>query len=86
MENFCEVSKKECHKITEAQLITIGKNVKRLRIKNKLTQQDVSFFIFSDKSLVSSLERGVQKNITLFTLTKLAELFSVKIGELLINT
>lgn len=78
-----EVCRESCAKLTVNQLITVGKNIKRLRLKSKQTQADIAFWIFSDKSSISSLERGVSKNITLFTLIKIAELFKIKVEDLL---
>lgn len=80
---FDEISKIKCKELTAEQLSIVGKNIKRLRLKNKLTQSDVSFYIFSDKSLISALERNVAKNINLLTLIKIAELFSITVEDLL---
>lgn len=80
---FDEICKKSCASFTANQLIIVGKNIKKLRLKNKLTQADIAFYVFSDKSLISALERGVSKNVTLLTLVKLAELFSIPLQELL---
>ncbi len=81
--NFDEICKKTCAKLTANQLIIVGKNIKRIRLKNKQTQSDIAFFIFSDKSSISALERGVAKNINLLTLVKIAELFSIGVEDLL---
>lgn len=80
---FDEICINKCKKITSKQLELIGQNIKKLRLKNKLTQSDVSFYIFSDKSIISSIERGVQKNVTLLTLVKIAELFELELEDLL---
>lgn len=82
MEKFDEVCKTTCYEVTNNQLVKVGKNIKRLRLKSGLSQADVGFYIFSDKSLISSLERGVQKNVTLFTLNKIAKLFYVDLEDL----
>lgn len=71
-----EVSKKDMAILCHKQLITIGKNIKNFRKEKGLTQSDVAFYIFADKSLISALERGVQKNITLLTLTRFCKLFN----------
>ena len=79
-----EISKKVAKASSDSYLIKVGENVKSLRIKNKLTQEDVAFFIFTNKSMISALERGAYNNITIGTLARLAELFKVPIQELLI--
>lgn len=85
MLQFDEICKKSCETLTVDKLAIVGKNIKKLRLKNKLTQSDIAFYVFSDKSLISSLERGAQKNVTLLTLIKLSELFSIKVEELFKN-
>lgn len=81
--DFDEISLKNTKKLTYEYVEKIGINIKSLRQKNNLTQADVAFYIFSDKSLISSLERGRLKNITLFTIIKLSELFNISVEELL---
>lgn len=85
MENpkFDEICKKSCKKLTENYLNEIGKKIKKMRLENNLTQADVGFYIFSDKSLISSIERGVQKNVNLLTLIKISELFNISLEELI---
>jgi DNA-binding XRE family transcriptional regulator len=78
-----EVCRKKCKKITAEQLIIVGRNIRRIRLKNKQSQQDIAFFVFSDKSSISALERGVAKNVNLLTLVKIAELFSITVEDLL---
>lgn len=70
-----EISKQDVALLCHQQVINIGKNIKKFRKLKGLTQSDVAFYIFADKSLISALERGVQKNITLLTLTRLCKLF-----------
>lgn len=70
--------------LTKEKLRIVGNNVKKLRKKNGLTQSDVAFYIHSDKSLISALERGKSVNMTLSSLTKIATLFGVEV-ELLFS-
>lgn len=82
---FDEICLDQTKDLTKEKLKIIGDNIKKLRKKSGLTQADVAFFIFSDKSLISALERGVTTNITLGSLTKIATLFDVNIESLLIK-
>lgn len=82
---FDEICNKEAELFTQERLQIMGKNLKKMRLKNHLTQADVAFYIFSDKSLVSALERGVYKNITLLTISKLVLLFKIEIDDLFIK-
>lgn len=79
-----EICLNELSKETKKSLIIIGKNIKNLRLKNKLTQNDLAFYCYLDISVISKLERGVAKNITLITLQKLSLLFEVPL-EILIS-
>ncbi len=79
---FDEVCVRSTKALTVEQLQTIGKNIRRIRLRHKLTQSDLSYFIFSDKSLISLLERGKSKNITLLTLIKIADALKVKLADL----
>lgn len=80
---FEEICVEETSTLTQEKLKILGKNIRKLRIKNKLTQFDVAVYIFSDTSLISALERGVYKNTTYHTIIKLATLFEVSINDLL---
>lgn len=83
VEVFDEVSKRDCKDETKVYLEKVGEKLKTLRKKYNLTQMDVAFYIFADKSLISAIERKVVKNITLCTLTKLAKLFKTNVGYFL---
>lgn len=78
-----EIDVKKAKDLTEETVKTIGKNIKRIRLEKELTQNDVGFLSYSDKSLISSLERGMYKNITLLSIIKLLMLFDIEINELL---
>ena len=58
-----------------------GKRVKTLRLERRWTQDDLAFELEVDRSYVSSLERG-QRNPTLKTIAKIAQMFSLTISEL----
>lgn len=79
---YDEIDLRKVKKETAEMLVLIGKNIKKLRENASLSQMDIGFYIFADKSSISDLERGVPKNITLLTLKKLATLFDVKVEEL----
>lgn len=66
--NKAEISIKVSEKIKE-----IGNRIKNNRIEKHLTQQDLAYYCCSDKCLISEIERGTARNITLFTLFKIAK-------------
>ncbi len=77
-----EINELEIKAKVKEKIIVIGRNIKRLRKEKKITQQDVAFWIFSDKSLISELERGSAKSITLPTLTKIASVMGIHVDDL----
>lgn len=82
-ENKHELCIKELQNHVDSNLHTIGGNLKRFRLELGMSQSDVAFYIFSDKSLISALERGVYHNITLLTLFKFCKLFDKTIEDFL---
>lgn len=68
---------------TKLRITCIGRNVYRLRKLSKYSQFDLACMMNTDKSLISHLECGKAKNITIATLVKLSEIFCVSLGELI---
>lgn len=60
----------------------LGKNLKKLRLKMKMSQGDISRKLGVDRAYISSIENG-RMNPTLTTLEKLAEAIGVNSSELL---
>ena len=67
------------------KLDVIGKNIKRLREKNKITQNELAQKLFVSFQAVSAWERG-QAYPDLENIIKIAELFKVKIDTIINNT
>lgn len=72
-----EINKREIAKSVAKRTLDIGIRVRLLRKQKDFTQQDLAFYSFSDKSLISDIERGLSNNITLFTLFKIASVLGV---------
>ncbi len=60
---------------------TIGKNIKRLRQENDMTQQDLANELYVSHSTISHYESGARQ-IDTKTLTKIADLFSVSLNDM----
>lgn len=60
----------------------LGKNLKKLRLKMKMSQGDISRKLGVDRAYISSIENG-RMNPTLTTLEKLAEAIGINSSELL---
>lgn len=58
-----------------------GKRVREVRLSLGWSQDELAFELDVDRSYVSSLERG-QRNPTLKTIAKVAEVFDLSIAEL----
>ena len=62
--------------------IKLGKNVKRIRERKKMSQGDICRALGFDRAQMSNIEAG-KGNPTLSTITKLAKALGVSVGELL---
>lgn len=60
----------------------LGKNLKRLRLKKKLSQGDLSKSLGVDRAYISNIENG-RMNPTLSTLEKIAGALGISSSELL---
>ncbi len=77
-----EINKSEVLKKVKAKMLKIGTHIKKLRQQHNITQQDLAFYIYSDKSLISELERGSAKNIAVSTLIKISDVFNITVDDL----
>lgn len=62
--------------------LTIGKKVRKLRMKNNMSQVDLAFLIDVSPSYIGYLEKGL-KSMSLETLIKVANVFKVTTDMLL---
>jgi len=60
----------------------LGKNIKRIRLQNKMSQGDVCRALSLDRAYVSNVEAG-KSNPTLATIEKIAKALGVSSSELL---
>lgn len=64
-------------------IVKIGDTIRKKRIEMGISQQTLAFYLLSDKSLISEIERGHARNITLLTLFKIANVLEMDIKEFL---
>ena len=69
-------------KTYEIELKRIGKKIKALRIKNKMTQQSLSDFCDVDIRTIQRIEVGEQ-NVALTLILSIADGLGVNVSELL---
>ena len=69
-------------KTYEIELKRIGKKIKALRIKNKMTQQSLSDFCDVDIRTIQRIEVGEQ-NVALTLILSIADGLGVNVNELL---
>jgi transcriptional regulator with XRE-family HTH domain len=60
----------------------LGQNIKRIRLRRKMTQGDICRKLDMDRSYMSAIEGG-KKNITIAKLEELASALNVPVDELL---
>ena len=61
---------------------TLGKNIKQIRLRRKMSQGDICRAIDMDRSYMSAIEGG-KKNVTIAVVEKLARALNVSVDELL---
>ena len=61
---------------------TLGNNIKRLRLRRKMSQGDICRAIDMDRSYMSAIEGG-KVNVTIAVLEKLANALDISVDELL---
>jgi transcriptional regulator with XRE-family HTH domain len=66
----------------EIELKRIGKKIKALRVKNKITQQSLSDFCDVDIRTIQRVEVG-QQNVALTLILAIADCLEVNVSELL---
>ena len=62
--------------------VQLGKNMKRIRAKKKMSQGDIARTLEVDRGYISNIENG-KKNPTLATVAKIANALRVSPDELL---
>ena len=60
----------------------LGQNMKRIRVKKKMSQGDIARALEVDRGYISNIENG-KKNPTLATIQKLADALKISADELL---
>jgi len=60
----------------------LGQNIKRIRLRRKMTQGDICRKLNMDRSYMSAIEGG-KKNVTIAKLEELANALDVSVDELL---
>ena len=63
-------------------LQTFGENVRRERLKRKLTQEELAHSADLHRTYIGMIERA-EKNITLLNAEKIAESLHISLGDLL---
>ncbi len=63
-------------------LIKFGKQVKSLRQKNKLSQEELAYKAGLHRTYIGMIERG-EKNITLINIEKIANAFNISLYKLM---
>lgn len=76
-----ELDKSKITVQTRLIVIKIGDVIRKKRNELGLTQQSLSYLMHTDKSLISEIERGAYKNITICTLLRICSVLNMDIKE-----
>jgi transcriptional regulator with XRE-family HTH domain len=72
-------------KIANEFVVLLGENIRKQRLARRFSQEAFADYIEFDRSNYGAIERGL-RNISVFTLVKIAEGLDVEISELLQQT
>lgn len=64
--------------------VKIGENIKKLRLKNDLSQEELAFRIESARNYIGCIERG-EKRARVITLDKIAKALNVSLADIFKN-
>lgn len=62
--------------------MTLGQRLNKLRVARRMSLQDVASAVGMSKAHVWNLEKGLSENPSMELLTKLADLFRVRVADL----
>jgi len=68
-------------KLNNIDLLTVGSNIRKQRLKLGMTQENLSFETGLDRSYIGGVERG-ERNLSLLTLTKIAKCLNCNVPKL----
>jgi len=68
----------------KALLKNIGRNLRRLRMQNDLSQEELAYSSGIDRTFISDIERGI-RNTSIIALNRIADALKVNIKELINN-
>lgn len=68
--------------LSRQYLIFLGKNIRDLRERRNISQEQFGKMVGVHRTYVGMVERG-EKNITIFSLRKFAEALNVKVRDLI---
>ncbi len=77
MKKLCEVSEKEIAFRTQLLMEALGKNIKKLRLQNKLSRVDLAFYASTTESMICNIENGKKPGISIYTLVKISQVLDV---------
>ena len=77
MDKQSEVSEKEIAFRTHILMENIGKNIKKERLKQKMTRTDLAFYASTTESMICNIENGKKSGISIYTLVKISQSLDV---------
>nr|WP_041296679.1 helix-turn-helix transcriptional regulator [Janthinobacterium sp. Marseille] len=66
----------------DAVLIALGAAIRRIRLKKKISQENLALLAEVDRSYVGRVERG-DNNIAVLTLQRIAKALDITLGDLM---
>jgi len=79
MEKLSEVSEKEIAFKTQILMISLGKNIKKKRLENRLSRVELAFYASTTESMICNIENGKKPGISIYTLVKISQALDVNL-------
>jgi transcriptional regulator with XRE-family HTH domain len=82
MKKHSETSAKEIAFRTHLLMETMGKNLKKERIKQNMSRVELAFYADITESVICNIENGKKEGISVYTLVKISEALDINIWNL----
>ena len=82
MRELSEVTEKQIAFRTQVLMETLGKNLKKERIKQGMSRTNLAFYAKTTESMICNIENGKKSGISVYTLIKISESLDINIWKL----
>jgi len=82
MQKLNEMTEKEIEVKTQLLMEILGVNIKKQRIKQKMSRTELAFYAKTTESRICDIENGKKAGISVYSIVKLSEALEISIDSL----